>query len=68
MCKIVGTDDEEVKMTPEYDENLKRFMEEAETISNYLRQQVRQGSIHQTLYVENIKRFISAYEEFKTSL
>ena len=56
------------KMTPEYDENLKRFMEEAETISNYLRQQVRQGSIHQTLYVENIKRFILAYEEFKTSL
>ena len=56
------------KMTTEYDENLNRFMEEAKIISNYLRQQVIQGSIKQTLYVENIKRFISAYEEFKSSL
>jgi hypothetical protein len=55
-------------MTTEYDENLKKFMKEAETIANYLHQQVRQGSIHQSLYVENIRRFISAYEDLKSCM
>ena len=53
-------------MDAEYAEKLERFMNEAEVITNFLRQQIEQKIIHQSLYVGNIKRFITAYEELKT--
>ena len=55
-------------MKNESSETLKTFMAEAEIIANYLRQQVRQGSISQALYVENIRRFLSAHENLKDTL
>jgi len=55
-------------MKNESSETLKTFMAEAEIIANYLRQQIRQGSISQALYVENIRRFLSAHENLKNTL
>lgn len=49
------------------DQKFQEFIKEADIISNYLRQQISNGSIKQELYKQNILRFLRAYEAFKNS-
>jgi hypothetical protein len=57
---------EELQVDPD-DQKFQEFIKEADIISNYLRQQISNGSIKQELYKQNILRFLRAYEAFKNS-
>jgi hypothetical protein len=46
-------------------ENFDKFMQEAEVIASFLRQQVNQGRIKEQLYVGQIKNYLIALEEVK---
>jgi len=48
----------------EENEKLKKLLIEAETIVNYLKQNVNNGKIKDDLYVKQIVRFVNAYEEY----
>ena len=50
-------------MTDESKQKLKEFMDASVVISDYLSQQVQNGTISQLLYVKNIKRFVEALDE-----
>ena len=44
---------------------LKEFFDASIVISDYLTQQVRNGSINQALYKKNIQRFVEALNQVK---
>jgi hypothetical protein len=46
---------------------LRDFLTEANTISNYLKQQLSSGAVRGDLYKQQIMRFIKAYELLKNS-
>ena len=57
---------EELQVDPD-DQKFQEFIKEADIISNYLRQQISNGSIQQELYKQNILRFLMVYEAFENS-
>lgn len=46
----------------------KQFIEKTEVITNYLRQQIKQGKIQELLYQRQIQQFLDAYNAFKSTL
>ena len=50
------------------DEKLEKLLTETETVVNYLKENVNNGTIKGALYVKQIIRFVEAYEDYKETI